>query len=134
MIKAAGRAKVKACCLTSHAGLPGRSADEWAAYCKEKGGPDVKALRSNNRLDIVVRLPADMSRSVGIEVKCLGSGNHARKLTQGVGQAILALAQRDRTLMMIHCGTVSPKEREHLRTIAKDIFRGMKRISMVVVP
>jgi len=121
------------CCLTSHTGLPGRSASQWATFCAEDQGPDVRALGSNNRLDIVVRLP-DKSGSVGIEVKCLGGDGHPGKLTQGIGQAILALAHRDRTLLMIHCGTVAADERERLRTIAKDICRDMERFFIVVVP
>lgn len=124
---------VKACCLTSHTELPGRSAAEWKAFCKENRGPDVKALGSNNRLDIVVRLP-DKSGSVGIEVKWLGAKGHAEKLTQGIGQAILALAHRDRTLLMIHCGTVAAEERRRLRQLAEGMSREMERFALIVVP
>ena len=119
-------------CLTSHtAGHKGRSDIAWKAFCREERGPDVKVLGSNNRLDIIVKHP--MGGSIGIEVKCLGNGGHTAKLTQGIGQATLALAHRDRTLLVIHCGTVESGEREHLREVAKKICEGT-RMSIVVVP
>jgi hypothetical protein len=117
-------------CLTSHATLPGRSIAAWKEFCSPNVGPDVNVLGSNNRLDIVFRY---RKWSVGIEVKCLGADRHAAKLTQGVGQAVLALAHRDRTLLIIHCGTVSTEERQRLREISEKMCNGM-RTAVVVVP
>jgi hypothetical protein len=74
------------CCLTSHKKLQGRSLEAWTAFCDEERGPDVSALGSKNRLDIVVKHPEQ--GSIGIEVKCLGKHGHARKLTQALGQAM----------------------------------------------
>jgi len=108
---------VASTCLTSHEWNKPRSAAEWKAFCLTKRGPDVNVLGSNNRLDIVVRHPD--GGSIGIEVKCLGDGRHPIKLTQGIGQAILALEHRERTLLLIHCGTVPTAERERLRKIAR---------------
>jgi hypothetical protein len=118
-------------CLTSHVERQGRSAATWAAFCKETPGPDVRVLGSNNRLDIVVKHPT--SGSIGIEVKCLGKTGHTGKLTQGLGQAMLALENRDRTLLVIHCGAFALEERRHLQRIADNICRGT-RTAIVVVP
>jgi len=119
-------------CLTSHAVLPGRSIAAWKEFLSQKLGPDVNVLGSNNRLDIVVRHP-EYRWSIGIEVKCLGAKGHAAKLTQGVGQTVLALAHRDRTLLIIHCGAVSTEERQGLREISDKMCNGM-RTAVVVVP
>ena len=116
-------------CLTSHTRRKGRSPEEWAKFCQADSGADVEALGSNNRLDIIVR---DGSRTIGIEVKCLGDAGHTAKLTQGLGQAILALAHRDRTIMMIHCGTRPDTERKALREIARKITTG-SGTSIIVV-
>jgi hypothetical protein len=118
-------------CLTSHTGRPGRSAAAWRAFCKETRGPDVKVLGSNNRLDIVVKHPTQ--GSIGIEVKWLGKTGHTGKLTQGLGQAMLALDNRDRTLLLIHCGDFSPADRRHLQGIAEKVCRGANT-AIVVVP
>jgi hypothetical protein len=118
-------------CLTSHTQRNGRSDSAWKTFCRENFGPDVNVLGSNNRLDIVVKHP--IRGSIGIEVKCLGIKGHAAKLTQGLGQTMLALANRDRTILMIHCGTVEARERETLRAIAEKICRGCKT-SIIVVP
>ena len=118
-------------CLTSHRERAGRSTVEWEKFCNETPGPDVTVLGSNNRLDIVVK---HRNRgSIGIEVKCLGGAGHTGKLTQGLGQAMLALANRDRTLLVIHCGTVSLQERRHLREIAERACVGT-RTGILVVP
>ncbi len=90
-------------CLTSHTSLAGRSAAVWLEFCSEERGPDVSVLGSRNRLDIVVKHPNKDQGSIGVEVKCLGNTGHAAKLTQGIGQAMLALAHRDRTLLVVHC-------------------------------
>jgi len=119
-------------CLTSHtAKHKGRSDTAWKTFCREERGPDVKVLGSNSRLDIVIKHPVE--GSIGIEVKCLGNSRHAAKLTQGIGQTMLALVHRDRTLLMIHCGTIEANERNRLRTVADEICRGT-RMSIVVVP
>ena len=118
-------------CLTSHTERQGRSAVEWERFCQETPGPDVNVLGSNNRLDIVVKHPG--GGSIGIEVKWLGDSGHTGKLTQGLGQAMLALANRDRTLLIIHCGTVSLNDRRRLREIADKICEGAKT-GILVVP
>lgn len=118
-------------CLTSHVERAHRSAVAWKGFCEEATGPDVTVLGSNNRLDIVLR--HQEYGSIGIEVKCLGANGHAAKFTQGLGQAVLALAHRDRTVLAIHCGTVSADEREQLRTIGRKISGGT-RTAVVVVP
>ncbi len=58
---------------------------------------------------------------------------HESRDAVGIGQAMFALAHRDRTVLIIHCGTVEAKGREHLRTVAEKICRGSKT-SIVVVP
>lgn len=119
-------------CLTSHTvGHRERTDAGWRAFCADTPGPDVNVLSSNNRLDIVVREPA--GGSVGIEVKCLGRSGHCAKLTQGIGQTILALENRDRTLLVIHAGTVSEAERVRLREIAGRVCHET-RMAIVVAP
>lgn len=122
---------IEAACLTSHRINPGRSPVFWKEFCKQENGPDVHVLGSNNRLDIVFRHPE--YGSIGIEVKCLGKKGHAAKLTQGIGQAVLALAHRDRIILVIHCGTVSSSERQRLREVSKEICKGT-RTAVIVVP
>jgi hypothetical protein len=118
-------------CLTSHAIHPDRSVAAWKRFLGEKAGPDVEALGSKNRLDIVFRHPS--LGSVGIEVKCLGRAGHTAKLTQSIGQAMLGLWSRERTVVAIHCGTVSTRQRADLREIGESIFKGTKS-ALVVVP
>lgn len=118
-------------CLTSHAIHDDRSDDAWQLFCKERRGPDVNVLESYNRLDIVLRHPE--LGSIGIEVKCLSAKGHAAKLTQGLGQALLGLENRDRTILVIHCGTVDVNERERLRQVGSRICAGL-RTGLVVVP
>ncbi|HOD29677.1 MAG TPA: hypothetical protein PKH03_10735 [Syntrophales bacterium] len=110
-------------CLTSHTKRPGRSSAAWRSFCEQEHGPDVDVLDAKNRLDIVFKYE---KWSIGIEVKCLGTNGHTAKLTQGIGQATLALAHRDRTLLIIHCGTVSNIERKRLRKVCKRMCDGMK--------
>lgn len=118
-------------CLTSHAVHLDRSADKWEQFCEDPIGPDVRVLGANNRLDIVMK--NDQVGSVGIEVKCLGESGHAGKLTQGLGQAVLGLANRDRTILLIHCGSVSEAERAELRDVGKRVCSD-SRVKLVVVP
>jgi hypothetical protein len=119
-------------CLTSHTkNRSGRSRAAWKAFCRGDCGPDVKVLGTNNRVDIVIKHP--VKGSIGIEVKCLGDAGHVAKLTQGLGQAMLALEHRDRTVLIIHCGTVEVRERQRLRRIADKICQGSKT-SIIVVP
>jgi hypothetical protein len=122
---------VSTACLTSHVDNADRSVAAWKGFCQEDIGPDVNVLGSNNRLDIVFRHPE--YGSIGIEVKCLGASGHAGKLTQGLGQALLGLAHRDRTLLIIHCGTVDAAERERLRKVCNKICDATKT-AVVVVP
>jgi len=118
-------------CLTSHTVRSGRSSAAWSEFCLEEAGPDVDVLGSANRLDIVFRHPR--LGSIGIEVKCLGRRGHVGKLTQGLGQAVLGLENRDRTLLVIHCGSVSTTERDHLREVSRKICAGMAA-KIIVVP
>jgi hypothetical protein len=104
--------------LASHEGRADRSAAAWKEFCDAEVGPDVSIPGSKNRLDIILR--HRRYGSIGIEVKCLGASGHAGKLTQGVGQALLGLANRDRTLLVIHCGTVESHERQRLREVGID--------------
>lgn len=121
----------EAVCLTSHRMNPGWSPVYWKEFCRQEKGPDVNVLGSNNRLDIVFKHPE--FGSIGIEVKCLGTKGHAAKLTQGIGQMVLALAHRDRTILVIHCGTISPEERQRLREVVEEICKGT-RTAVIVVP
>lgn len=114
-------------CLTSHKEHVGRSLAAWKAFCSKECGPDVSVLGSKNRLDIVVEHPVG---SIGIEVKYLAN---ARKLTQGLGQAMLALACRDRTLLVIHCGTAGSEDRQRLRKVADKISKESP-LSIIVAP
>jgi hypothetical protein len=118
-------------CLTSHVIHGDRSDDAWQAFCEERRGADVRVLGSNNRLDIVLRHPE--LGSIGIEVKCLGANGHAAKLTQGLGQALLGLEKRDRTILLMHCGSIAVKERERLREVGDSICAGLRTV-LVVVP
>lgn len=122
--------KAASICLTSHTKRKGRSAGVWKTFCREESGADVRALGSNNRLDIVVNHDVG---TIGVEVKCLGPAGHTGKLTQGLGQAILGLANRDRTMMIIHCGTRAAAERKALQKIAGRITEG-SGTSIIVVP
>jgi len=120
-------------CLTSHNGRKGRSADAWKVFCsKKRDGPDVNVLGCNNRLDIVIK-HKHVRGSIGIEVKCLGVSGHAAKLTQGIGQVMVALAHRSLAILLIHCGTVTARERKRLREVAEEICKGT-RMSVIVVP
>lgn len=118
-------------CLTSHAIHPDRSADAWRSFCGEPGGPDVNVLGSNNRLDIVFR--HQELGAIGIEVKCLGERGHADKFTQGLGQALLGLENRHRTILLMHCGSITVEERERLRQVGNRVCEGL-RMGLVVVP
>jgi hypothetical protein len=118
-------------CLTSHTWAEGRSEQAWRDFCAHARGADVEVLDSRNRLDIVLRHPT--GGTIGIEVKCLGQKGHAAKLTQGIGQAMLALAHRDHTLLVIHCGTVGREQTERPRGIASTIA-APPRMEIVVLP
>jgi hypothetical protein len=120
-------------CLTSHTVHSDRSIEKWQQFCESSDGPDVRALGANSRLDVVLK--RDGVGSIGIEIKCLGKSGHTGKLTQGLGQAVLGLAKRDRTVLLIHCGadSVSETEREELRQLGAKICSGA-RVRLVVVP
>jgi hypothetical protein len=66
-------------------------------------------------------------------VKCLGRTGHAGKLTQALGQALLGLWHRDRTIVAIHCGTIETDARDRLREIGEKVCDGTK-MALVVVP
>ena len=118
-------------CLTSHTIHSDRSIEKWHEFCQAPDGPDVRVLGANNRLDVVLR--RDGVGSIGIEIKCLGKMGHTGKLTQGLGQAVLGLGNRDRTVLLIHCGAVDEGERQKLRELAIKICAGAP-IRLVVVP
>lgn len=122
---------VKTTCLTSHTWHAERSATAWSQFMSELAGPDVTVLGSRNRLDIVLRHPG--LGSIGVELKCLGAKGHTAKLTQSIGQAMLALAQRDRAVVALHCGSVQPDERARLREVGAKMCQGT-RLALVVVP
>lgn len=122
---------VASVCLTSHAFHAERSVPAWKRFRKEEAGPDVDALGSTNRLDIVFRHPSH--GSIGIEVKLLGQAGHCGKLTQAMGQALLGLWHRDRTIVALHCGQVDAAVRDELRKIGEKICNGTKT-ALVVVP
>lgn len=118
-------------CLTSHSVHSGRSAVAWEEFCHEPNGPDVRVLGAKNRLDIVLR---DRGvGSIGIEIKCLGASGHPGKLTRALGQAVLGLANRDRAIVLIHCGTVTETERAELRDVGRRIL-DKSRVTLIVVP
>jgi len=127
-----GRQRLSRVVLTSHQRNQGSDERKaWQEFLRSTPGPDVQALGSKNRLDIVVRCePHD---SIGIEVKWLSSRGHAAKLTQGLGQAVLALANRQRTVLLVHCGSVPVTQRRELRTIARRICDG-SATRLIVVP
>ena len=112
-------------CLTSHTERLGRSAVEWERFCQETPGPDVNVLGSNNRLDIVVKHPE--GGSIGIEVKWLGDSGHTGKLTQGLGQAMLALANRDDVCGV--CGGLGEKRGGELVRPRDNSYRLKKIVS-----
>jgi len=118
-------------CLTSHVERVGRSQDAWDAFLKDERGPDVRALGSNNRLDIVVK--CDTLGSIGLEVKCLGDDRNADRLVHGIGQATLALENRDRTILIVFCGGIEQADRPRLRQVLDRATRG-SRVSIVLVP
>lgn len=120
----------KRACLTSHGIHADRSAQAWQDFCRDDVGPDVTVLGSNNRLDIVLKHEVG---SIGVEVKWLGKTGHSGKLTQGLGQALLGLAHRDRTVLVIHCGSVDSRQRDQLRRVGARICDGLKT-ALIVVP
>jgi hypothetical protein len=118
-------------CLTSHTVHSDRSVEKWKLFCEEQPGPDVTALGTKNRVDIVLRNRT--IGSIGIEIKCLGATGHAGKLTQGLGQVVLGLANRDRTVLVIHCGAATELQRTELRDVGNRICAS-SRIRLVVLP
>ncbi len=121
----------QASCLTSHAERVGRSPDRWDGFLRDRPGPDVNIFESNTRLDIVLKCGA--LGSIGLEVKWLGSDRHAEKLIHGIGQAMLGLRNRDRTVLVVFCGDVDQSGRRELRQVLDRVTRGTG-LSIVLVP
>ena len=125
------KARLAQLVLTSHTRNQGpEERQAWRDFLHSTPGPDVRVFGSNSRLDIVVR--PSVGDSIGIEVKWLSSRGHAAKLTQGLGQALLALCNRRYTLLLIHCGSVTHQDRQELRRIAERIRTN--RMNLIVVP
>jgi hypothetical protein len=122
-------------CLTSHFKRSPRSAEAWEKFRRQEQGADVEILLSKNRLDIVVKVQG-IEGSIGIEVKLLGKKGHSGKFTQGLGQALLALENRTRTILVIHCGSISRTNADaarRLKQIGDKILKG-SNTALVVVP
>ena len=120
--------------LTSHKKRKERSIVHWERFHRANGeaqGPDIRALKSNNRVDIVIRTPS--RAMIGIEIECLGPSNHTRHLVTGLGQAALTLAAREWGLLVIHCATVDSSIRNELRHVAERIGKN-SRLRIVVTP
>jgi hypothetical protein len=120
--------------LTSHTKRIGRSERHWADFHHGKvgAGPDVMALGSSNRVDIVLRTPC--GGMIGIEVESCGPKRHTNHLVSGLGQAALTLAVRDWGLLAIHCGKkVDSATRRELRDTAARICKN-SRLRIVVTP
>ena len=112
--------------LTSHTERHNRSPEQWKLFQNSGRLADVHALGSKNRLDIVVRPPR--GGTVGVEIKCLSEEGHSKKrsagiLVHGLGQAALALARRNGTILVIHCGPAAKEQRRELRALARNVFR-----------
>lgn len=119
-------------CLTSHTAITPRSQTAWDRFMKEPTGPDVDVLDSDNRLDIVVKHPRNTHQTIGIEIKLLGKSDNAIKLTQGIGQAILALANRSRTILVIHGGEAGREQCRQLQGVVERIC-SEPHLSIIVV-
>jgi hypothetical protein len=71
----------------------------------------------NKRVDLAVQHPD--GHRIGIEVECFTQANRADAFVIGLGQTLLALGHRDRTILVAHCGSIpTPAERQELRRIA----------------
>jgi hypothetical protein len=131
LMKAAYGTDASRLCLTSHKAIQPRSQAAWDAFRKEPHGADVDIFDSDHRLDIVVKHP--VKGSIGIEVKRLSGTRDAEKLTQGIGQATMALEHRERTIVVIHGGAAGRDACDRVRQMAEGICRD-SRLSIVVVP
>lgn len=112
-----------------------RSAERWEKFLRQRLGPDVRALGSNNRVDIVVRPPG--GDSIGIEVEWFSRATHAKKrsasvLAHGLGQAALALAHRDLTILVIGCSASRGEEARELRRHLIRACRGSRMRAVVI--
>jgi hypothetical protein len=119
--------------LTSHTSRErapwSRSAERWEKCLRQRLGPDVRALGSNNRVDIVVRPPA--GGSIGIEVEWFSRSTHAKKrsasvLAHGLGQAALALTHRNLTILVIGGSASRGEEARELRRHLVHACRGSR--------
>jgi hypothetical protein len=127
-----GRPHVPDILLCSHKSLNlrGRSAEAFRRFLHCPKGPDQWILGSRKRVDMVVKHPS--GRTIGIEVECLTQQKPADALIIGVGQAVLALGQRDRTILVAHCGEAASAKVETLRTIARHV--STSRFQIVLRP
>jgi hypothetical protein len=116
-------------CLTSHTQRKGRSAAAFEAFCKERRGPDVRVLGSNNRRH---RREAPAERVGRNRSEVAGQARSYQNAHAG-GQAMLALEHHDRTLLMIHCGTVTSDDRRQLQRVADRICLSTKT-AIIIVP
>jgi len=98
-------------------GLPNRSAEKWAELLSSSLA-DLEVLEAKKRLDIVLQLPGKVT--IGIEVECMSAQSPADQFIVGLGQSVLALAHRDRVLLVAHCGPNSSASRQ-LQEIANRI-------------
>jgi len=127
-----GPDSVSSVLLSSHRslGLPGRSQSEWHAF-KDAGHADLVIFGTSKRVDLAVRHPD--RHLIGIEVECLTQANPADALVIGLGQTLLALGHRDRTILVAHCGSPTLAEQNELRRIAAKISQH-PHVRIVLLP
>ena len=102
-------------CSHSSLDLPGRSQSEWDNFL-DLGHADFRIFGANKRVDFAVQHPD--GHRIGIEVECFTQANRADAFVIGLGQTLLALGHRDRTILVGHCGSPTSAERQVLRHIA----------------
>jgi hypothetical protein len=112
-----GVAKAKCVLLCSHysLNLPGRSQSEWNSFLNA-GHADFQIFGMDKRVDFALSHPD--GQRIGIEVECFTQANKADALVIGLGQTMLALGHRERTILIGYCGSPTPAEREALDLIA----------------
>jgi len=125
--------------LTSHTSRDrkpwARNGELWEKFKDQRRGPDVPALGSKNRVDIVVRPPG--GGSIGIEVEWFSKANRKKKrsasvLAHGLGQAALALAHRDLAVMVIGCSAARGREAQELHRHLARACRGSRMRGVVI--
>ncbi len=109
-------AKCALLCSHDSLNLPGRSQPEWNKFL-DAGHADLHIFGVNKRVDLAVQHPD--GHRIGIEVECFTQANRADAFVIGLGQTLLALGHRDRTILVAHCGSIpTSAERQELRRIA----------------